>query len=171
MDRKRRIPGYLLAILTCITGCVKSEDLIYEEERKVSISIQCPSFRTKAEIPLEEKINDINLIIFEDGTAETIYWDENPDTEDEIKFETSFIKGRSYSIFAMANIGKKLEIREIKEIDDLSAEVGDEGFGMSGLPMSAYLEDIPESKWGEISMELVRMVAKVSICMDRSTET
>ena len=155
-------------MLTCITGCVESEDLIYEEERKVSISIQCPSFRTKAEIPLEEKINDINLIIFEDGTAETIYWDENPDTEDEINFETSFVKGRSYSIFAMANIGKKLEIREIKEIDDLSAEVGDEGFGMSGLPMSAYLEDIPESKWGEISMELVRMVAKVSICMDRS---
>ena len=168
MDRKRRISGCLLAMLTCITGCVESDELICEDERKVSISIQCPSFQTKAEIPQEDKINDINLIIFENGTAETIYWDEDPDTEEEIKFETSFVKGRSYSIFAMANIGKMLEIREIKEIDDLSAEVGDEGFGMSGLPMSAYLEDIPESEWGEISMELVRMVAKISICMDRS---
>ena len=168
MDRKGRISGCLLTILTGITGCVESDDLICREDGKVSITIQCPSFRTKAELPQEDKINDINLIIFEDGRAETVYWDDDLDTDDEIKFETSFVKGRRYSIFAMANTGRKLEARDIEDIGSLSIEVGDEGFGSSGLPMSAYLEDVPESEWGEISMELIRMVAKVSVCMDRS---
>ena len=168
MDRKGRISGYLLILLTSITGCVESDDLICREDRKVSITIQCPSFRTKAEIPQEDKIKDINLIIFEDGRAETVYWDDDLDTDDEIRFETSFVKGRKYSIFAMANTGRKLEARDIEDIGSLSIEVGDEGFGSSGLPMSAYLEDVPESEWGEISMELIRMVAKVSVCMDRS---
>ena len=168
MDRKGRISGCLLTILTGITGCVESDELICREDGKVSITIQCPSFRTKAELPQEDKINDINLIIFEDGRAETVYWDVDLDTEDEIRFETSFVKGRRYSIFAMANTGRKLEARDIEDIGSLSIEVGDEGFGSSGLPMSAYLEDVPESEWGEISMELIRMVAKVSVCMDRS---
>ncbi len=168
MDRKRRISGCLLAFLTGITGCVESGDLICEDERKVCISIQCPSFRTKAEIPQEDRIKDINLIIFENGTAETVFWDDNPDAEDEIRFETSFVKGRKYSIFAIANMGKKLIIDNIDEVSRVSIETEEDGFGSTGIPMSAYIEDIHESGWGEISMELVRMAAKVSICMDRS---
>ena len=143
MDRKRRISGCLLALLTCITGCVESDELICGEERKVSISIQRPSFRTKAEIPQEDRIKDINLIIFENGKAETVFWDDNPDTEDEIRFETSFVKGRRYSIFAIANIGKKLIIHNIEEVSKFTIETGEDGFGDYGIPMSAYIEDIP----------------------------
>ena len=168
MDRKKRISGCLLALLTCITGCVESDELTCGEERKVSISIQRPSFRTKAEIPQEDRIKDINLIIFENGKAETVFWEDNPDTEDEIRFETSFVKGRRYSIFAMANTGNRLLINDIEEISMITTETKEDGFTGSGIPMSAYIEDIPESSWGEISMELVRMAAKISICMDRS---
>ena len=170
MDRKGRISGGLLTLLACISamGCIDSYEPENKDESIVRISVQCPSFQTKAEIPEEDRIRDINLIIFEDGKSENVFWESGLEESRAVVFETSFVKNRKYSAFAIANIGKRLETGSIDDISTVMAEVSEDGFPGSCIPMSAYLEDIPETGWDNIELELVRMAAKISIRMDRS---
>ena len=172
MDRQGRISGGLLTLLACISamGCIDSYEPENKDESIVRISVQCPSFQTKAEIPEEDRIRDINLIIFEDGKAETVFWKSGLEGSGSrtMDFETSFVKNRKYSAFAIANIGKRLEAESIDDISAVMAEVSEDGFSGSCIPMSAYLEDIPETAWNNIELELIRMAAKVSVRMDRS---
>ena len=170
MEGKRRISGNILTVLTFITmtGCMKNA--IAEEGVKINVTVSavCPGFRTKASIPEEDRISDMNIIIFEDGKTETLFWQDDMSGSDVAVFETSLVKGREYSIFAAANLGERLEIGTLEEIETVAAEISEEGFGKGCIPMSAFEKDVSIDKDGRIILELVRMAAKVSIRMDRS---
>lgn len=170
MDRKGRISGNVLTLLSCLasTGCMESYAPDLEEECTVTISVQCPSFRTRTEVPDEDRITDMNLIIFEDGKAETAFWESGMEETDALEYQTTFVKGRKYSAFAMANTGEQLDIGSIEDLKHVTAEVSEMGFMESCIPMSAYIEEIPEEEWGRTELELVRMAAKISVSMDRS---
>lgn len=150
------------------SGCAETYEPSSLEERTVTISVECPSFMTKTMVSEEDRIHDLNLIIFEDEKAETVFWESGLAESDELKFDASFVKGRSYSLFAMANAGRRLEAERLEDIGDITADTSGDGFSGSGIPMSAFMEDVPESEWNGISLELVRMAAKISISMDRS---
>ncbi|MBE6239221.1 MAG: DUF4906 domain-containing protein [Bacteroidales bacterium] len=167
MGRKGRIYGIILTS-TAMAGCMETEVMQDTEVINVTVSAVCPGFRTRAVIPEEDRINDINIIIFEDGKAETLFWQEDLAESDAAGFETSLVKGRKYSILAAANLGERLEIGTLEEIEDVVAEVSEEGFRNACIPMSVFEEDVSIDEDGRIILELVRLAAKVSIRMDRS---
>lgn len=151
-----------------MAGCMEREPLQEAAVINVTVSAVCPGFRTKAVIPAEDRINDINLIIFENGKAESLFWQEDMAGSETAMFETSLVKGRKYSIFAAANLGKRLEAESCEDIEAITAEVSEDGFGNGCIPMSAFEDDITIGEEGRITLELVRMASKVSIRMDRS---
>ena len=167
MGGKGRIHGIILTCLA-MAGCMEEESLQEGAAINVTVSAVCPGFRTRAVIPEEDRINDMNIIILEDGKAETLFWQDDMSESDAAVFETSLVKGRKYSIFAAANLGKRLEIGTQEEIGTIAAEVSEEGFLNASIPMSVFEEDVTIDDDGRIILELVRMAAKVSIRMDRS---
>ncbi len=77
------------------------------------------------------------------------------------------VKGRTYTIAAFANLGKRLKPKDHAELEKTIVEMREEEGFRSGIPMSATVEDIvPEDE--SITIELIRMTAKISLRMDRS---
>lgn len=121
---------------------------------------------TKAGLQDEGKINDMNIWIFADGAVEKTIWKDGIRGSDDIEFSIPLIKGRNYTIAALANIGRKLDIKDYSEWEKSFVELKEgDGYG-NGLPMSAFAEGIKPG--GEIAIDLVRITAKISLRMDRS---
>lgn len=132
--------------------------------RKSTVVIEVPDYGTKAVMPDENAVNDMNLITFRDGTAEDIIWRR----DDEPEFEISMIEGSRYSVLAVANMGRKLEIGSIDELGEIIYGLEESDGYRNGMPMCAFLDYIRPEDGGRIRMELERMAAKVSVRMDRS---
>ena len=77
MERKGRARCYILAsagILWCIASCTKINSETDSTHESVIITLSDPIFDTRAVIPDDEVINDLNLIITEGGNTEEIIW-------------------------------------------------------------------------------------------------
>lgn len=87
MGRKKRAEGYILAslgIIPLMTACTeigKETDSTYGS---VIITLSDPIYDTRAVIPDEDAINDLNLIIFEDRSTEDIIWKYSVQTDQSI---------------------------------------------------------------------------------------
>lgn len=170
MGRKGKTGCYILAagILWSIASCTKTErgtDSTYES---VSITLCDPIFDTRATIPDEEAINDLNLIIIEGKSTEEIIWKEELEKSREHKFEVRLVKGRTYTVAAIANLGKRADIRSYEELKELTVEIQESDGYRNGIPMSAVCEDIRIGNGTSLRMELIRMAAKISLKIDRS---
>lgn len=171
MERKRRSYYRILTLSLALTGCINdgSDFFIPEHEMEnTSFIFGCSSPETKAIIPKEDQINDVNLIIFEDGTAEHIIWERDLPDEDTAGIDVKLVKGHTYSVFAAANLGRRLEVKGLDDLKDFRHELsGSDGYS-NGIPMSAFIEEMTSGKDKTVRMELVRMAAKISISLDRS---
>lgn len=170
MDRSRRIRSnilitiYLISSLLIIQGCQdKSDNPENMSQIDFKFSIGYPI--SKGYMPDEEKITDINLVIFDShGSLEkAIYIESNDNT-----ISTNLLKGARYSIFACVNFGYKLPIDDINDIDELSFHLAYPDEFKGGIPMCAEVRDFLISNDDEIVMNLKRLVSKISIRMDRS---
>ena len=173
MDRKRRTEGYILAlsVIMALWACSKDPDqkLPADCERcTTSIILKCPGYGTKAALPDEDKVNNLNIIIFQNGEAEETIWQESIKESDRLEFKISFVKGRRYTICAIANLGRRLDIKDYEEWEDMRVEIQESDGYRQGIPMSACIEDIVPENGMPISMELIRMAAKISLRIDRS---
>ena len=166
MDRKRRISGIILsAVAIMATGCCTDNT---GEKGIASISLTCSIPAVKAIIPQEDAINDINLVLFENGRAETAIWKEGLGGGPRADIDISFIKGRKYSLFVLANAGKKITLKDTAGLNGLNIELPDgEGFA-NGIPMSAMIEDISFDGQKRLDVTLVRQAARISLRIDRS---
>ena len=166
MDRKRRISGIILsAVAIMATGCCTDNT---GEKGIASISLTCSIPAVKAIIPQEDAINDINLVLFENGRAETAIWKEGLGGGPRADIDISFIKGRKYSLFVLANAGKKITLKDTAGLNGLNIELPDgEGFA-NGIPMSAVIEDISFDGQKRLDVTLVRQAARISLRIDRS---
>lgn len=167
MDRKRRISGIILSAAAAVmaAGC-STEDT--GEKGIASISLTCSTPAVKAIIPQEDAINDINLVLFENGRAETAIWKEGLGGGPRADIDISFIKGRKYSLFVLANAGKKITLKDTAVLNGLNIELADgEGFA-NGIPMSAMIEDISFDGQKRLDVTLVRQAARISLRIDRS---
>ena len=67
MERERGILCRILtisAVLPCLSSCIENE---YREDMSaVEIHFTCMDTDTKAEMPDENKVNDVNLMIFDE---------------------------------------------------------------------------------------------------------
>ena len=155
-------------ISTKICQWNEKDERIEPFEKPTKIVVRNPDYCTKAIIPDEEAINDINLLIFGKGEIEEIIWDNDLNGQDAVEFETRLVKGDKYTIAALANMGKKMNISQIEEWENLIYELDDAKGFLNGLPMSAVLKDVTAVENMTITLNMVRMAAKINLRIDRS---
>lgn len=154
-----------------MTGCMTDDSGLFCPEHATEntrFTFGCCGSETKAFIPAEDMINDMNLIIFENGTAEHLIWDRNLPHDGTAEIEVSLVKGHTYSVFAAANLGRRLEVTEMEKLRDIRFELSESDGYSNGIPMSAFIEEMTAGEHETVRMDMVRMSAKISIRLDRS---
>ena len=171
MERKGKLSGTLLTIAAVIItyGCGKDVPSDDNGETVLTISLSHPSFHTKAAVPDEDKVNDINLLIYEEGKLEMAFWKEDISSSEMAEFKITLLKGRQYSFCAIANYGRKMDMLDYDSLKGFSIELTQSDGYSNGIPMSAFVEDFNvDDRTSSLSLELIRMAAKISIRIDRS---
>ena len=167
----------LLSCLFVLTSCAErtQDDLTTPDtraENRVPLEITCwhPSLlKTRSADPDETLITDINLFIFnEEGLLEEQRFLRGRKGE-QMSVQTSLLKDVRYTLCACANFS--FPLNGIRTLDDLRTyrfylAYPDEY--SRGMPMTGMLEGIQISEPGSLSIPLERMMAKVSLRIDRS---
>ncbi len=154
----------MLLVSAVVQGCIQN-DIPEHDNIERTIIISCSGSATKELVSEEDRIKDLNLIVMEEETAEYLFWKEDITAPSDLEFRISFVKGKRYSLFAIANLGRKTGIMSLEDLKDFRIEADSP---ISNIPMSAFLEDIDVESHNDITVELVRMTAKISIRIDRS---
>ena len=166
MDRKRRILSRFLSLqisASLICGCLNTEHS--ESTADVRITIGDTSMITRADMPDEDKISDISLMIFDTyGMLEkSIYLQGGLQT-----CNVSLLKGTTYSIYACINFGYEVKVKRTEDLSDIEYYLAYPDEYREGMPMTASLQDFPVSKDCDLTLEVERLMARISLKMDRS---
>lgn len=189
MERKRKLRNSILKglclglVLNICAGCSeqyfpeegyrKYEDGVPEGTEceitdlrtEVCISFGKKEYVTKTGKVDEKKISDINLVIFsEEGLAEEIFYLENG----EDCFQVNLLKDKKYGFFACANFGNHIKIRTIEDLDTLKYRLSEGSLSKRCLPMYSEILEARVTKKTEIRLQLLNLMAKISLRMDRS---
>lgn len=166
MERERRIWSTVLIILLSLWACTESD---YE---KVLVSLEiklcCIEVRTKSSDPDEKKISDLNLLIFdENGFLEESKWIEEYESFQNIPLKIDLVRDKKYNIYACANLGFRLSSPTIDEMSEIRCHLAYPDEYREGIPMSGKIEDYILDGDDCVEIELERLMAKISLRMDR----
>lgn len=165
MERKRIIFNLILivaalSITSCLPVPVPASRTCY-----TTLILDAGSMNTKALDPDESLISDVSILIFDnDGHAEECRW--IPDAGKEVTIE--LVKGNTYSIRACANFGYKVYADHIDELAEISYYMVYPDEYRKGMPMFASIDDFIADENGSIKIQFQRLMAKISLKMDRS---
>lgn len=172
MGRKRRLQDIILSMTLVSTLSLScNQDVCTPAEgtqTSTTVSLEVPHYTTRSEAPEENAIKDVNLIIFENSSKEGHIWIRNGSAEPFLEIQVDLIEGHTYSLYAVANLGKKVEAASPEDIAGLSYTTEPSGNYDNGIPMTAYLKDITVQEGMRLDMKLTRCIAKVSLTLDRS---
>lgn len=160
--RRFLLPG-ILALLAAV-GCGKESQ---RNGRNVRVRLDGGTLLSRSESPDETRISDLNLFAFrEDGEPEEQVWISARNFQEGGSFTLTLPKGLTYSLYACANFG--YEIPGIRSRDELEAyryymAYPDEY--SRGIPMTGIAE--LDGETDEVTISLERMMAKISLCIDR----
>jgi hypothetical protein len=164
MERQGKLCGRFLiaAVIAAAGGCSTYET---ETEVPVVMKIRCDRLESRAYDPEEDLISDVSLLIFDErGSAEACLWSD----EGRSIFETRLLTGHNYTICACANFGYRIQADDISETADIRYHMAYPDEYRNGIPMFA-IEEVNLSKDDrEITITLERLMAKISLQMDRS---
>ena len=132
----------LLGILSSLTSCIETAEDKEDIYGIIHLTLCKPEYKTRAFIPDEDKINDLNIVVIEGEKIEEIIWRDGMEKSDEYEFDISLVKGRTYTIAAIANIGRRLELSSHEDLKKLIVEMTESDRYPHGIPMSAVCEDI-----------------------------
>ena len=167
MERERKLQDHLLTIfatILCLLGVSGCSEEYPEGQLRVATDIffSAGTPLSRAADPDEDKVSDINVFVFSpDGFLEKSEY-----LSGETRCSFSLVEGREYDIYACANFGYKLKIRSLEEL--LAAEfylVYPDDYSL-GVPMCAVKRGVKAGK--SVKMELERLMAKVSVSIDRN---
>ena len=166
MERERGILCRILtisAVLPCLSSCIENE---YREDMStVEIHFTCMDTDTKAEMPDENKVNDVNLMIFDEyGVLEKHMFMENTGRSCTV----SLLKGVRYTISACVNFGYEVKADNIEALKDIVFYMAYPDEYRGGMPMAGLISETVIHEDCSIDMELERLMAKIGIRMDRS---
>ncbi len=165
MERKRRIRSCILIAASAFSwlapGCSYHET---EKETEVRISFSCDAMQTKAGQPDEDIISDISLMIFdENGSAEECVRLDKGISE----YTSRLVAGRKYHICACANMGRRIYADDIRELDEIRYHLAYPDDYRNGIPMYVRHEFTAEEGGDEINLRFERMMAKITLRIDR----
>ena len=169
MGRKGRLLNLVLRqtaalVLISAAGCNLPDNECEEEYVTSTISFTSGNMATKAADPNESLITDISLMVFDEhGDAEECAWL----TGGRTSHRTRLIKGKKYIICACANFGYQVYADNIAELEEITYHLAYPDEYREGIPMCARTETVV-IKDGEITLELERLMSKISLRIDRS---
>lgn len=167
MERKRRIFCGILSLCSCISalnGCIAYEAPDCMAELRISIGSSA-AFHTKAVLPEQEKISDINILIFDaNGMLERkAYMDSGKSS-----YEVSLLKGMEYTIYISANFGYPVSVENLEEVSQMEYHLAYPDEYRRGIPMAATVHGVVITEDTDIGVDLERLMAQISLKMDRS---
>ncbi len=159
--------GIRSVILMCAASVLLSASCSSQEgtqEAEVMIRFSCAGPESRASMPDEETINDISLMIFDRyGSAEECLHLENGAEECPVRL----IAGEKYTFCACANLGRQVYAADISELDDILVHLAYPDDYRHGIPMYACQEIEIGRGCREIPLMLERLMAKISLKVDR----
>lgn len=166
MDGKGRICCRILTALMCVTGiygCVAIDGI--SETAELQIIIKGGHLTTRSEMPDEEKISDLNLMIFDGhGLLEKhIYM-----VDGKTSCSVNLLRGTGYSILACANLGYRINAHSLSEAEDICCYLAYPDEYREGIPMAASVHHVIAGERQTVCLDLERIMARISIRMDRS---
>lgn len=162
MGRQGRIFCIVLSALLA-TGCAWTD---MPEEKKVlcRIAVNDGDYASKAMDPDEERISDVSIMIFDErGDAEECLWLQNGQKTAEV----SLVVGKRYSFRACANFGYRTYADHIDELDETIYYMAYPDEYSQGMPMYAEIDNIRIGEDASVELKLQRLMAKISLRMDR----
>ncbi len=165
MGRKGRIHGIILMLAAgwAMNGCSIRGEISGEAE--IGVRFSGGVLQGKAMDPDEEKISDISLMIFnEDGSLEEYFRLEDGAAE----CTARLVYGKKYIFCACANFGHKVYAEDISGLDGIVCHLAYPDDYREGIPMYARQEVTVGEDCGEITVMLERLMAKISLRMDRT---
>ena len=168
MERRGRI---WCAVLTATIGCNAPAYIVPDEKTDVIISVCMDDMNTRASEPDEHLITDLTVMIFgTDGHLEDSRYFSKAGLEGNVlpTYETTLIRKKEYSIYACANIGRKVNVRSLEDLMELKCNLAYPDDYREGIPMAGRIEKaVIDEETSEIRIPLERMMAKISLCIDR----
>lgn len=138
----------------------------------VRISIPGNSMTSRSEDPEEYLVTDMNIFIFnaEGLLEEHVYLDASDlvHSGDSYIYGTDLIIGCTYSVYACANAGYPIEATSAGDLDRYRYYLVYPDDYRAGIPMSGVTGNHVLTSDGTIPVMLERVMAKVSLCIDRS---
>lgn len=178
MERKRGIFRRILILYTLwhtawtVCGCISEKEGNCIESDKVcqvTLEFALPEYTTKSSIPEEDRIRNMNLLIFREGKAEDLIWISDMEASGESVIRTELIKGYRYTFHAFANFGERIVAGNEEELSRLIYVLDSpEDLMSEGIPMHGSKKNISVTESGSISLGLERLAAKISLKIDRS---
>lgn len=161
----------IAVIYICIscaeTGKYTDESSAYTGKSKVSVLFSCKEAETltKSLLPDEYLLSDINLLIFNKSglIEERKYFEVHGHSG---CYETELLKGSEYSLYICANLGYELECNTIEELVNAKCYMAYPDDYRTGMPMCGKLLS-HRIDGSAIEIPLERMMAKISLCIDR----
>ncbi len=159
----------LSLLISLYFSCSKLTDNdIIEEDYTLVLSSNTINTRSNID---ENKISDLNIFIINSDIIEKhIYIGRR-----EIKYNNNqvvcpirLIAGINYEIRVCANLGYKLNIMDIEDLNQYRFYVSHPKEYLGGLPMAGKYKLISNKNNKTIKLELERLLAKISIQIDRS---
>ena len=169
---KRIVP--LLSTVAIITGCTgPGWDLPAEVKEETDLCLMVsPSPAVRADAPDETKISDVNLFIFNDrGVLEESAFLRGKDlkvSEEGVTVTRKLLRDHPYDIYVCANLGYALEAGSREELEQYRYYLAYPDEYGGGIPMSAHLSAAVSEEGGPIRVMLERIMAKVSLRIDRT---
>ena len=162
MERKGRLrsdilklAAYTAMICSCSTG---------SEQARVNIEFHKAAAVVRSQSPDEDRISDISLMIFdESGQAEDCLWL----TKGSRTCSTNLVTDKKYTFCACANFGYQVYADHIEELQEITYHMAYPDEYREGVPMAA-VEDVLITEDCTVDITLERLMAKISLRMDRS---
>ena len=132
----------------------------------VEFCVSCTdSIETKSSISASETaVTNLNLFVYYDGKLETSSYIESPTS-----FSMSLVKGRTYNMYALANMGKVTAPFKEEEIKSYQYSISKVTDIKLAFPMCWSLADKTISGSGpRININLERMVSRINFSIDSS---
>lgn len=163
MEGKRKLSGCFLITLSILLISSCSTQL--QETATCRIKICCTGLVSRAMDPQEELISDVSIMIFDEtGMAEECIW--IPQAQEHI--EVTLVKGKRYHVRACANFGYQVYADRLNELDEVRYHMAYPDEYREGIPMCAEENDVIISEDALILLTFKRLMAKISIRIDRS---
>lgn len=176
MGGKGQLSGAVLSIALLSVSGIAGCDRNHNEEigtvtDEVIVYLGGMEYSCKADAPDEDRVSDISLMAFDEyGTLEEYRWIPRNDIESAMKKGISLrlCTGKKYSFYGCVNFGKETYASSVEELEELRFHLVYPDDYREGMPMFIKETDVYVDRNCSISLEIRRLMAKISLRLDWS---